>query len=215
VVLPVVNILDGALPVSMISPLMDLLQGYYIFRQVYDVVQGAAFEAEEELDWAIDWSRDDNEIARCSGYPTRSGLISQVDGAEGSGFPLAKGYPARSVANGRAAERASVTSGKMRIGRRTRAGRLDTSHTHPGMGRRYYDGVDPGNGRLMIEVKIGSQDVTHRIRRQIDIDMHLSRSQQRDVKWILYERRGQPVNPALIAELQNRGIKYEILGLVQ
>jgi hypothetical protein len=49
----------------------------------------------------------------------------------------------------------------------------------------------------------------------MDKDMDLIRRGIKDVKWVLFERRGQLVNPQLIAELQNRGIKYEVLGLVK
>lgn len=81
--------------------------------------------------------------------------------------------------------------------------------------RRFYDGVDPSDANKMIEVKIGKQGVTERIRKQITKDAAFIIDQNIKMKWILFESKGKPANRELVDMLKAHDIEVEILGAVE
>ncbi|MBX3110355.1 MAG: hypothetical protein KF743_14335, partial [Fimbriimonadaceae bacterium] len=217
VILNVVSVVDSFLPVSLLGPLMELLDGYHLMIRTAGFVQGAAYDAEEHLDWALNWDASDSDNPRFGTYGGFSDAML-VAGAAAVGGPtggpvMAGLYPSRSLASGRAGERISRNSGKMNMRRKTSTGRYDTTHDTT-EGRRFYDGVDPTDANKMIEVKIGRQGLTERVRRQITKDAALMRDTDKKVKWVLFERKGTPVNGELVNTLKAHGIEVEILGAI-
>lgn len=65
VLLPVVAFVDDIAGPGINGMLNDLLDGYKLMASTYQLVQSEAYDAEEQVDWALDWESQDWENARC------------------------------------------------------------------------------------------------------------------------------------------------------
>lgn len=212
VLLPMISFLDGMMPVSIMNPIDTLFQGYLYMMQMHSFMQGAAFDNEEELDWAMDWDASDDANPRFGSRwrglgpepelsPSPFGILARRSAPHPNQVAFGARTETRSTAlhgSVRTKRYTSFRDGRGRIHRR----KLDTDQN---------DGGRPGS---FMEVKGGRQDLSWRVRRQVLIDMRLKRTGQsgvEDIKWEFWVKdpvRPKEVSPALLRFLDDCGIKY-------
>jgi hypothetical protein len=212
VILPIISMAEALMPVSGIDPLTTLLEGYTLMGRVHSFVQNAAYTADEDLDWAMDWSLSDDANPR--GFAPGSNTEAAGDPGEISGLVMAgaSSWGPR-VNSGRRGMRSAIhdfggtVPTKRQVLRRGGGGGRPPS--------RLYD-LEHGSGRFMEVKSVRTQQTraSHRVIKQIQLDRMLVR-QGRDVKevrWIFYTPDGSTkfIHPDIIAELNNSGIPWAV-----
>ncbi len=190
-ILPLADFADGMLPVSMISPLNALLDGYrelaFLINLVHKNVQEPAFDEEEHLMWAMDWAAPDTEAPRFQSPRPPEPQLDQLDWRPGTAFPgmitdlpMGKLVPSKHQQNmGKETEQlAREMYGAVKVGK------MKNIRDR----RRLYDGEisHSGGGTTYMEVKYGRGEMSWRAKKQALLDASFMRSNQGvvEVKWI-------------------------------
>ena len=217
VVLPLVSIIDDVIGPGVMSPLQDLYDGYiFIFKASKFFHEVADFQ-EDQVDWAVDWQRDDNEANEMAGRsPVFGGrapaeeLPSILKSPLGVGIPMAKG-----TSHGQGMNWAPIVKAGKRAERRARKEHnlapckhyLDGVDDNGKAFRRMHDGFrKEGKSHLFMEVKAGRQGLTQRVQTQINRDLALMRQNPGiKIKWVFYGKESE-VSKELIKVLEDAGL---------
>ena len=232
--LPIVTFVDGVIGAGSVSMLNELLDGYRLMISTHELIQGAAYDAEDHVDWALDWNSNDWDNPRFGSLYNHDAVATgEPDLGVAAGLLMSRGIGrgnrgidgdtwkniASSGAKGekRAASRtSSVAVKRYKSGEEPDPDRRGRTREF----RRMHDRrIKDAQGRLTghyIEVKHGTQRATERVRRQIARDRILIRSDGNGVSSIRWEfhwdtRRGNGPSHELLNLLETSGIKYECI----
>ncbi len=232
VILPVVDAVTGMVA----GDLLEILQGYVLMAEIHSFVQGAAYDREEQMDWALDWdsSDDDNPFfSRDGGFSDRllNSTTDQSDPAVSAPAPFnfASSFAAKPRRPGQLNPiRQLGVPGEIASRKANNAieckhyvmdpGAADVNRSTGRSGknglqtRRMYDSILDREQKLYMEVKSGYQSLSTRVKRQILFDVRAKRAGTvKDVLWEFRLNGKREPHPDLLHYLKLNGIKYTII----
>ncbi len=217
VVLPLVSMVDDFIGPGIISPLQDLYDNYVLLLKVTSYLHNLMDYQEQQVDWAVDWTRGDDDIAAIKMPKFGGGHVG--DEAEEALAELASPESLPIIAKLHGTEH-SPWHARQSLGHRVeKRARHDhdlepTKHFMEGVDesgrsfKRKHDGRSRADQNLYMEVKAGNQGLTQRTKTQIIRDRMLMQQKGIKVKWVFYRSNKNSVSDELLRTLTDNGIPY-------